>query len=537
MPDMLALEWEQAAICGMYAQVTPGRVAVKRRFRLRPPDAAVMDDPQKAGAWLRDQLTQFGDRADAVLVSLPREAAVVKRLELPDVSDAELPVLVRFQAGAKSSQSLDEMGLDFLPLPRRADVPGREALLATVPRQRIDLIRAILQAAGQELTSLGLTPVAVVELVARAEPLAPPDDVQAASLVVSWEEDRVEISVLRRQHLLFSHALRLEHDDAGDEQQIIVAEISRALVALRGQNADLRIDRGWLLVAPQHQQPLAEALARRLACPVEPLDPFAAVDLDVGPPPAPGESIAFAGPIGMLLSRSGARAPTLDFLAPRQPPVVRDERRARRKLALLAGAALAVVLFLAYGYELYALSATVGERRAANQKLESLIKRGDPVFNAAAMVRDWSDSKLVWLDELRDLTIRMPATDRMYLTTLRMEPQATGAAGKMKLIGFARERSDVISLTPRWASDQKRFKVLPHNETPATQDELYPLRFDTDVLIMTAPEPKPAEKQPPPAASSPPAAGGASTDTPAAGASPPHVGGRAGTAQTGGPSQ
>ena len=82
------------------------------------------------------------------MVTLPRDEAIVKRLELPEVGDAELPVMVRFQAGAKSSVALDELALDFIPLPRRSEVPGREVLTATVPKQTMDEILAVCRSGG-----------------------------------------------------------------------------------------------------------------------------------------------------------------------------------------------------------------------------------------------------------------------------------------------------------------------------------------------------------------------------------------------------
>src|SRR5262245_3009360 len=123
MAEVLALEWDHDQICGVLANVTPGRVRVRKSFVLGRPVVAVAGSGALPIDWLKSQLTSQGISGGDVLVALPRDEAVVKRIDLPETSDDELPVLVRFQAGAKSSVPLAELSLDFIPLPRRNEIP------------------------------------------------------------------------------------------------------------------------------------------------------------------------------------------------------------------------------------------------------------------------------------------------------------------------------------------------------------------------------------------------------------------------------
>src|SRR4029079_18234269 len=161
---LLALEWDHDQICGVSAHVTGGRVRVRRCFVLGRPAVAVAGSGPLPVDWLKSQLSAQGVTGGDVLVGLPRDEAVVKRIELPETSDDELPMLVRYQAGAKSSVPLSELSLDFIPLPRRNEIPGREVLMATVPQQTITEIRTLCESAGLELKTLGLTPAAIAEL-------------------------------------------------------------------------------------------------------------------------------------------------------------------------------------------------------------------------------------------------------------------------------------------------------------------------------------------------------------------------------------
>lgn len=490
MADLLALEWENEQLCGVQARVTAGQVRIRRCFQLKKPDDLDLADAKRAGVWLKEQLTQYGIKTEPVCVTLPRDEAVVKRLELPDAPDDELPALVRFQAGAKSSQPLGELSLDFLPLPLRDGVTGREVLMATIPRKAVEEIRGVCERAGLYLTALGLAPVAIAELVVRREQ-PPSEDAHAASLVVSRHGSRVEIFVIRRGHLLFAHSTRLSPEDDNQTQQAIIAEMFRALVALQGLHAAVKITQVWMLVDPaDHHGGLAEHLSRRLGCPVEALDPFATVEWERHDAELPRDRSLFAGPVGMLLSKSGALAPAIDFLAPRQPPVKRDPRK-RRNVMLAAGAvAAAVVLAGSYALWLHDLNKKIEDLQKDEGTLAAAVKRGEPVLKQADLVQQWSDAHVVWLDEMLELTRRIK-TDRIYLSTIRFDPQTGQSLAKVGLQGYARGRNDVTKLDEEFLKSDEQYKIQPHDIPPAKGDSYYPWKLDSEVIVL-----KPNAKRP-----------------------------------------
>src|SRR5258706_7864635 len=103
MAEILAIEWEHEQVSGVQAHVTAGRVRIDRTFVIpRPTTSGSGSVPLMVG-WLKPELARLGIAGGSVLVALPRDEAIVKRIELPEATDDELPVLVRFQAGAKSS--------------------------------------------------------------------------------------------------------------------------------------------------------------------------------------------------------------------------------------------------------------------------------------------------------------------------------------------------------------------------------------------------------------------------------------------------
>src|SRR5262245_13461881 len=397
MAELLSLEWEHEEVRGVLADVTAGRVRVERTFVIAKPTTSASSSGPLQIEWLRPELARLGLAAGQVLVALPRDEAIVKRLELPEVPDDELPVMVRFQAGAKSSVALDELALDFIPLPKRSEVPGREVLMATVPRPTMDEVLTVCRTAGLEPVQIGLTAAAVAEFVARAEP-ASGSDAAGASLVVARHGNRIEVSMLRRCHLLFSHPARLSDAATGQEAQAIVAEVSRALVALRGAIADVRIERAWTLVSASEHEQLVEALHRRLQCEVLALDPFTSVERDARVGDAIADRSLFAGPIGMLLARSAPRVPALDFLSPRKPAVKRDERKRRKIMAIAGAGALVLLLGGAQWLRLGNLDARMEELTDEEVKLTRELADGAPTKASADLVTGWIGEGEDWLD-------------------------------------------------------------------------------------------------------------------------------------------
>jgi hypothetical protein len=488
MPDFLALEWDHDQISGLHAHVSGGRVRVRRAFVLPRPSVAVAGSGPLPIAWLQTQLAERGISGGDVLVSLPRDEVVVKRIDLPETSDDELPVIVRFQAAAKSSVPLDELSLDFIPLPKRSEIPGREVLMATVPQQTLNEIRLLCENAGLKLQKVGLTPADVAELVARSEPPAS-DDLAGASLVVSQHGHRLEISVLRRSHLLFSHSARLSSEGAAHDPQSMIPEVSRSLVALRGAIPDVKIERAWTLLDPNSHGQMAEVLRKRLSCEVGPIDPMATVDWDR--PIDPGvDPTLFSGPIGLLLAKADPKVPALDFLAPRQPPVKRDLRK--RKLVMM-GSGVAVLVALLAGnvwLQVRSLDSEIEELQNTKAMLAGELKSGEPVMKSAALIEQWENSGIPWLDQLANLTARMPSTERVYLKKLEFTPRLNAVLPKMKFEALARERADVLDLSEKLVAADERYRVLVPNHKSSTEDQYYAWQLTGEITLSDPPKPK-----------------------------------------------
>ncbi|MFN0050672.1 MAG: hypothetical protein ACKV0T_00685 [Planctomycetales bacterium] len=508
MADFLSLEWDQDQICGVQAQIVAGRVRIGRCFAIPRPHGSVASSGPLDIGFLQTQLSSLGVTSGDALVVLPRDEAVVRRAELPEASDDELPVLVRFQAGAKSSVPLDELSLDFIPLPRRNEIPGREVLMATVPQQTITEIRTLCETAGLKLIGLGLAPAAIAELVARAEAQGGTGS-SGASLVVSRHGSRLEISVLRQGHLLFSHAARLSVEATGPDPQAIVSEVSRALVALRGSVTDVKIERVWTLLDDASHGQLSEVLQRRLSCEVRPLDLFATVDWDRGKVEPGLDKSAFSGPIGMLLGRADPRVPGIDFLSPRRPPVKRDTQK-RRRVILGTGVAVLVALLAGnFWLKLHTLQSSIDALTIIDNELSKSLKEGEPTLMAMGLIDEWDGNGTAWLDQLAVFTETMPSTERIYLKSLELNPRNGRLEPRIKADGYAREREDAMNLNETFLAAHDHYRVKPPTVGAYKDDPYYPRSFNTEIVIKDPEKKKtkgaatPAAKMPATATSAP----------------------------------
>lgn len=481
MPDFLALDWEHGQVCGLDAEVTTSGVRVRKAFTLIWPDGkSPTTDAPAAGGWLAEQFRALGLTAKSVLVTLPREDAVVRVLEVPNVPDAELPNVVRFQAAAKSARSLDTMLLDFMPLPRRDGVAGREVLVATIGREVLDPLKLVLSRTGCELAGVSLTAPAMAELIARLEQSAPSP--LSVELSIILHEQLVEISLLRDRALLLTHAARLPDDATSPdrEQQAVVAEVNRSLVALKRQHPELTLSRTWLWGEPESLHGLAGVLRKRFGCDVNVEDPLVLPGLTFDSHGPISSHALFTGPVGLLFGQSSRRAEPLDFLHPRQPVVPRD---LKRLYGTVGSAAAALLLISAVGWRWYTVgsmeSETTSHRKASDQLKIELDGSAAMVKNANS-VGKWNDQRVAWLDRLFELSDAMEGTDRRYLTKLNCQPGAAGVVGVVRGDGFAKERDDIDDLSTKLSGHQG-VTVTPHKVDRPGTDGDYPWKFDLDV--------------------------------------------------------
>ncbi|MCA9074546.1 MAG: hypothetical protein KDA93_05900 [Planctomycetaceae bacterium] len=480
MPHTLAFDWEADYLAGIDANVSGETVRVQKCFRLDwPDDADLRKQPGALGQWLANSLRAEGVTSEAAHVVLPREAIVVRKLDLPNAPDEELPDLVRFQAATKSSTSLDRLTLDYLPLPVQPGDATRQVLMVTVDRERLQLIRETLAAAQVELLTVGISPVAVSEVVAHIDRKTSPSD--KATLVIFQDTHRVEMTALVERQVVFSHHTRLVGEGAKGGTASPVAEINRTIVALSQSLSDIEIGEVCFIHSGDVDPSVEEALRTRFEERLKVLDVSVANGVTLAGDVDASSLAAYAPALGALLSQVNRQIMSVDFLDPRRAIVPPDRTNLRRGIAAAAAVLLAGVGYWSFSSYLADLEAQTLDIEQQVADLDAELRQGTPDQNAAALIGEWVSRTRDPLSIIDQINRLAPGTDRLYLSDLNTQTLSREADVRITGTGYAVSQQDVEQLQE--VLEEAGFEVLPAVPERSRRDPDYPFTFELQIDV------------------------------------------------------
>lgn len=494
MADLLALSWNRRRLCGI--ELTPDKATP----RIISGFSVEWPEQPPTSAWLRETLRKAGVNAKQVVLAFPREDAVLRMLELPQVSDDELPTLVRFQAAARSAQSLDQLLLDYLPLPLRMGVAQREVWLATALLTAIDPIRQLLTQAGLELIQLTLSSICLTELIARVEALESMDPTKA-SLVVLRDGSHMELAVVSQRQLIAAHSVKWSSASDIPPVSKMLAEVSRTLVQIQAWLPEGTLQNAWVIGEDADVGELPEAIRQRWGCQVERFDPWKSGAISLGNTKLPGPPSDYAIPAGLALLQAGRLTPKLDLLHPRQPPPKRNPRK-----PLIAAASSAALLLVAIGTavvqrSLASYDVDIAELLSKETNLSSKLKAGESTIAAANEVNEWQMRNIDQLKQMSELYEVMDGTDRLLVSEYRYGIGLGKSVAKINVTGLAKDRVAVERLTQNLA-DKPRYEVRPSQTVHSNRDHDYANQYSIDLELVPVTS-KPTPNKPGPAAAGP----------------------------------
>ena len=510
MADWTAIEFDGEELILVYAETRGSEVSIRRAVTLAVPEHAT--DAASRSAWFTHEMRGLDWPKTPCSILFPRDEAILRKLEVPAVSDDELAPLVRFQAAAKFSGGIETLALDYLPLKGGVEAEpgasgkgeagqGRSVLAVTVPQAVVAESEALCKMAQLDPKSATVVPVALAELVAMVGGKAEGDGGKGQRLLISEHGGRIEISLYDGGSLVYSHWAKPGDVAAAQIPQILAGEVARTLVAARQVVPELSVGQVWLLLEQVDATGLQGLLSSRLNCPVDVLSLPASVRWSLSQKAGePVPSLArYAGPLAAIIGSVSPVAPVVNFLSPRKLIEKKDPRR--RQWAMAGGGVAAAVLTWVgmTVWEFQDLDRRLGIERSERDKTKVVLEKGDEKLKSMQAVQGWLGAQPVWLDEWKHLLGTLPATDRMYVKSIRFEPAAragnkteAGPVGRVAIEGFARERADVLSLTERLVASSGRYEVTPPSAKSTDDDNFYPWKVDLSMQIR--PETKAARK-------------------------------------------
>jgi hypothetical protein len=443
MPRVLTVQWDQQRI--RFAVADTGRRGSASLTAAGVTDVDSGDDPlcERIGQTLKGIVAEHKAEKARVVIALARGSVDVAHLALPMAQDAELPALVANMAPREIPGLAEDAPVDFIAAPAGPDGMRPVTAMALHNDDRLQ-VESVCRVAGITPARISVAPYALASLIEQNETSQP-------TLLVSSGSGQADILILKDGQPVVARTLRLlGSDDARQQADHINAEVQRTLFSLPSDNLETT-DLTRLVVFGDQERTthFASELAVDFDIAPERIDPLAQLSSDTDDE---ADVSGLASLIGMILEEArGQRAP-IDFANPKKPapPVSRTPKIV---------AVVATLLLLIGGGWYYAwsqfneieqdnarLAARLAELKELNQKA-SKKRRLDKALTL------WDTSRVSWLDELRDLTLRMPPSRDVKIQQLSISP-SSGGTFVATFNGTARNAATVetmeFGLRDRW---------------------------------------------------------------------------------------
>lgn len=483
MAQMLAIEWDSSEARLVLGRTARQDVLIERAVAVKFPttDEGETCAPEVIGETLRSAIAEQGLSAPKVLLGIRRADVELKQLSLPPAPDAELPELVGHQAARELSSHAAGTRLDFVPLDDDA-AQSRRVIAAALSGEQAERTDAILKSGGVSPQRWLLQSYETASLVIRRSP-----ELRDGCLLVELFEREAALTAIVAARVVFLRSVRLSGDEAGLD--MLVPEIRRTLLAVKGQALGGQVESICILGGPDEHGELIEHLSDELSLEVGRLDPFDGVklasELQANPPDHPGR---FAALVGMMAVEAADERHAIDFLNPRRPPVPRNRRR---MIGIASAVVAALFLFVVYGgwSQIREANARIEQKREESKSLDALVKRAQEKRLVAETIGNWIAGEIVWLDELRDLSLRFPSPRdavilRLSMAGLPASRRTDDVQGAIDMDVLVRDSSLIDRMATNLTDDSHRVDTGQVKRVKGSGDErANPWQFDATISV------------------------------------------------------
>lgn len=167
----LGIDIGSHAIKCVLLEETPEGVAIRHAERLATPAGAVRDGVvhgrREVAASIRQAVKRCGCRILAASAAVPADQSVVRWIDLPMMDRDSLAAATRFEARKYLPWPVDQAAVQIVPMEHGAG-PGEDrmrALLVAAPRVVVNSRAEALEAAGLDVASVEIEPVAVLRAI------------------------------------------------------------------------------------------------------------------------------------------------------------------------------------------------------------------------------------------------------------------------------------------------------------------------------------------------------------------------------------
>ncbi len=386
-------------------------------FRPDPDD----DDAASVADLLVQQLQEVVSECKAsrakLILAVGRGSVDSATFRVPPSTEAELPTLVENIAQRQLTGLGDDPTIDFVSFPPQED-GSRSVSAMALASSDSKLIRRLVEASGCQTASA----VVVTHALRTFAPAAPEGD-ETATLVVSKGLQASHILVVQHGSPVLSRTLRLAPGASReDEAAFIAGEIQRTVLTIGDHlDNDVAISHAVLVGSHLETAALAESLEGRIDATVSQVSAAEFVETES----AEATQGSYAPLIAAVREAATGIQPAVDFLHPKRPPTQIGQRN--KVLAIAAGLLLLVGGGWYYVHSLFAdVRGRIAEVQPGLESVTEFLKETAGMRKQAAGLARWDTSRMNWLDELRDLTIRMPSSPELTVQQFAATPAGSG---------------------------------------------------------------------------------------------------------------
>ncbi len=426
-----------------------------------------------------------------VVVVVDRADCEVRGFQVPPVPAEELPAIVRFQALQHFASLEDGSAIDYLPTPEGG---GQQVLAAALPAERMEEIEKLCGTLGAHLLGVIFQPCGIAAVVEHA--LRSLDNTAKTRLIIAEADGKVDLTLTHGPLVLMSRSVRLITPDAtGNEgvtaasrstfaanREFILNEVKRTLAAARVQSATRNVEALVICGAlPDHQR-LANDCQRLFDLPAQSIDIATDWQRTADAADVDGTEVArYAYLVGAALLEVHSDWPGIDFLRPRQAPQPRDRRQLWTTIAAL-GLAVGFLCGLVIWWGLATRDAEILSLRKRNTEMDQLVEVANRQRRDLEGLEEWFANSPNWLYELRELSRRLPGSDKMRLR--RLQADITNTGGRITLQGVVDRAETVTQLEDDLRDERHRIEGVERNLTG--EDSLHPWYFVERIDVSAA---------------------------------------------------
>ncbi|TWU43184.1 Competence protein A [Novipirellula aureliae] len=465
MPKKIAIDWDESELRVVAANSNGSKVSIIGA------DVVPLNDSDVYSC-LRHYVSEHGfDKAETVVV-IGRGKAELRELQLPPVPDEELPDMVRFQSIRNFASAGDNATIDYLITSRNES--GVKAIAAAVSPKQLTEVTEVCQAAALEPSQIVLRPLAAAALFLQTDK---PNQTSGDTVLIDLLNDDAEITLIRDGGVIFVRTVRMPASQTAQAKSL-VNELRRSLLACGATQSLSRIVL-WGRESVHREQ--IEHIATSMEVDVQVVNPFDLVDIEAPTKSKLPDHIGRLAPLVGLLVCDGAHTSQLiDFLNPRRREEVKPNHRRTAILIGIPVAILAGSLFWAY-QNLRSLDSQIERLTTITTETKEPVTEALEKIAKVRRIDQFLDSQPVWLDELRQIAVRLPPSDKVMLKSVTAASDPRTGVGTLTLAGSAIDPSVIEKLEEAIRDDDHR--VIGEGASEQNSKDAYRWVFTEKVTI------------------------------------------------------